>query len=46
MTDAGVFSKNAVDFGTMLLISSLEIKPGDRFDVGCGYGPLESPQLI
>ena len=41
MTDAGVFSKNAVDFGTMLLISSLEIKPGDRvLDVGCGYGPL------
>lgn len=40
-TDAGVFSKNGVDAGTMILISALEVKPGDRvLDLGCGYGPL------
>ena len=40
-TDAGVFSKGGVDFGSKLLIETMEIKPGYRvLDVGCGYGPI------
>jgi 16S rRNA (guanine1207-N2)-methyltransferase len=40
-TDAGVFSKSGVDFGSDLLIESMEI-PEDAsvLDVGCGYGPI------
>lgn len=43
-TDAGVFSKREVDFGSRLLIESF-VEPevsGDRpiIDVGCGYGPI------
>jgi len=41
-TDAGVFSKGEVDFGSRLLIESF-IMPdleGDVLDVGCGYGPI------
>lgn len=38
-TDSGVFSKKSVDFGTRLLIESVEIKPSDSIlDLGCGYG--------
>lgn len=41
-TDAGVFSKGEVDFGSRLLVESF-IMPevaGDVLDVGCGYGPI------
>ncbi len=43
VTDAGVFSKKTVDFGSRLLIETLdfsEMIPGDILDVGCGYGPM------
>jgi len=40
-TDAGVFSKKGVDFGSKLLIESMEFKDNARvLDVGCGYGPI------
>ncbi|SFF37023.1 16S rRNA (guanine1207-N2)-methyltransferase [Paenibacillus algorifonticola] len=41
MTDAGVFSKTGVDYGTRVLLNALELK-GERsvLDVGCGYGPI------
>jgi len=41
-TDAGVFSKGEVDFGSRLLIESFELPAieGDLLDVGCGYGPI------
>lgn len=41
-SDAGVFSKNEVDFGSRLLIESFtepEVA-GDILDLGCGYGPI------
>ncbi len=41
LTDAGVFSKKMVDFGSQLLLKCLEVERGERvLDVGCGYGPL------
>lgn len=42
ITDAGVFSKKEVDFGSRVLIEAFaepEI-PGNILDVGCGYGPI------
>ncbi|GAX89330.1 16S rRNA methyltransferase [Effusibacillus lacus] len=40
-TDAGVFSKGGVDFGSRLLIETMDIPNGARvLDVGCGYGPI------
>ena len=41
LTDAGVFSKGGIDFGSELLIDSMDI-PEDAsvLDVGCGYGPI------
>lgn len=41
ITDAGVFSKEGVDFGTRLLIESVEL-PEDAavLDMGCGWGPI------
>ncbi|KEO81726.1 class I SAM-dependent methyltransferase [Tumebacillus flagellatus] len=40
-TDAGVFSKSGVDFGSDLLIETMEIPDdADVLDVGCGYGPI------
>lgn len=40
-TDAGVFSKKGIDFGSRLLIETMTIQPHDRvLDVGCGYGPI------
>lgn len=40
-TDAAVFSRERVDFGTLLLIETMEI-PEDAvvLDLGCGYGPV------
>lgn len=41
-TDAGVFSKSEVDFGSRVLIDAFELPEveGDVLDVGCGYGPI------
>ena len=41
-TDAGVFSKNEVDFGSRVLIETFEDSAveGPVLDVGCGYGPI------
>jgi 16S rRNA (guanine1207-N2)-methyltransferase len=41
-TDTNVFSKNAVDFGSRLLIETFKAPdvPGDFLDLGCGYGPI------
>lgn len=40
-TDAAVFSRDRVDFGSALLIEAMEIKPDDIVaDMGCGYGPI------
>ncbi|MCM3710483.1 class I SAM-dependent methyltransferase [Sporosarcina luteola] len=41
-TDAGVFSKGEVDFGSRLLAESFEMPDvaGAVLDVGCGYGPI------
>lgn len=42
ISDAGVFSKTTVDFGSRLLIESFEASDaaGKILDVGCGYGPI------
>lgn len=41
MTDAGVFSKTGVDYGSRVLIEHMELNPeGNILDVGCGYGPI------
>ena len=41
ITDAGVFSRERVDFGSVLLIENMEVAPDARvLDVGCGYGPI------
>ncbi|RXZ00997.1 class I SAM-dependent methyltransferase [Fictibacillus sp. S7] len=55
-SDAGVFSKKEVDFGSRLLIEEFVFPEigGDCLDVGCGYGPIglslakedESRQLL
>jgi 16S rRNA (guanine1207-N2)-methyltransferase len=41
-SDAGVFSKKEVDFGSRLLIESFRAPrlEGPVLDVGCGYGPI------
>lgn len=41
-TDAGVFSKSEVDFGSRVLIDCFELPSveGNILDVGCGYGPI------
>jgi 16S rRNA (guanine1207-N2)-methyltransferase len=42
VTDHGVFSKNTIDFGSRLLITTAmhELPDGRMLDVGCGYGPI------
>ncbi|WP_161878092.1 class I SAM-dependent methyltransferase [Alkalibacterium sp. MB6] len=43
MTDSGVFSKGSVDYGSRLLIETVDLTDfpsGDLLDVGCGYGPM------
>jgi 16S rRNA (guanine1207-N2)-methyltransferase len=41
VTDAGVFSRDRVDFGSVLLIETMEFSQDARIlDVGCGYGPI------
>ncbi len=40
-TDAGVFSKKGVDYGSKHLIETMELPITARvLDVGCGYGPI------
>lgn len=39
--DAGVFSKKAIDFGSSLLLKTLELNGvKSLLDVGCGYGTM------
>ncbi|BBH23988.1 methyltransferase [Paenibacillus baekrokdamisoli] len=41
MTDAGVFSKTGVDYGSRVLIEAIDLDRGAQvLDVGCGYGPI------
>ena len=41
LTDAGVFSKKMIDYGSRVLLSALEFsKKETLLDVGCGYGTL------
>jgi 16S rRNA (guanine1207-N2)-methyltransferase len=41
LTDSGVFSKGGIDFGSRLLIESMEIpEAASVLDIGCGYGPI------
>lgn len=42
LTDAGVFSKKMIDYGSQVLLSALTDLPAGTklLDVGCGYGPL------
>ena len=42
-SDSGVFSRQTVDYGSRVLIESIdfdEIPAGNILDVGCGYGPI------
>lgn len=40
-SDAGVFSKNSLDYGSKVLIEAMDIAQEDEvLDVGCGYGPI------
>ncbi len=41
-TDRGVFSRDAVDTGTKLLLLEAPLPPpeGNLLDLGCGYGPI------
>ena len=40
-TAPGLFSKDHVDRGSILLIENMEIDPTDTvLDIGCGYGPI------
>lgn len=39
-TDAGVFSKHRVDYGSDLLIRSVPPLNGQVLDMGCGYGAI------
>ncbi|MGT2846334.1 class I SAM-dependent methyltransferase [Streptococcus massiliensis] len=41
LTDAGVFSKKMVDYGSQVLLNCLDFEAGESLlDVGCGYGAL------
>ncbi|WP_223068789.1 class I SAM-dependent methyltransferase [Paenibacillus caui] len=41
ISDAGVFSKQTIDYGSRVLIEAMEIGTRDTvLDVGCGYGPI------
>lgn len=41
LTDASVFSKDQIDFGSRLLIEAMKLpEAGTVLDVGCGYGPI------
>ncbi|MFB5763474.1 class I SAM-dependent methyltransferase [Paenibacillus medicaginis] len=41
VSDAGVFSKQGVDYGSRVLIEAMEFSENAAIlDVGCGYGPI------
>ncbi|AZS17460.1 class I SAM-dependent methyltransferase [Paenibacillus lutimineralis] len=41
VSDAGVFAKGGVDYGSRTLIEAMEIPASaEVLDVGCGYGPI------
>ncbi|MFV0560420.1 MAG: class I SAM-dependent methyltransferase [Enterococcus sp.] len=43
VTDAGVFSRETIDYGSRVLIDTFtwdELPEGTILDVGCGYGPI------
>lgn len=41
VTDAGVFSREGVDFGSRLLIEHVQLPDDARvLDMGCGWGPI------
>src|SRR5690554_7713682 len=40
LTDAGVFSRQKVDYGSNVLIRTLPPIQGSVLDLGCGYGPV------
>ncbi|MFZ5987967.1 MAG: class I SAM-dependent methyltransferase [Bacillota bacterium] len=40
ITDAGVFSKKKIDFGSDLLIQTIPEVNGKILDIGCGYGVI------
>ena len=41
LTDADVFSKKGVDYGSKHLIETMELREDAKvLDVGCGYGPI------
>ncbi|GAA0060508.1 class I SAM-dependent methyltransferase [Streptococcus canis] len=41
LTDSGVFSKKMIDFGSQVLLNTLNFAKNERIlDLGCGYGPL------
>ena len=40
-TDSGVFSKKMIDYGSQVLLNTLDFeKSKTLLDLGCGYGPL------
>lgn len=42
-TDNGIFSKKGLDYGTRLLIETVELpNRAHAVDLGCGYGPVSS----
>ncbi|MDR2977794.1 MAG: class I SAM-dependent methyltransferase [Streptococcaceae bacterium] len=40
LTDAGVFSKSAIDYGSRVLLDNFQPIGQTLLDVGCGYGPI------
>ncbi|MBO2945828.1 class I SAM-dependent methyltransferase [Paenibacillus sp. F411] len=41
ISDAGVFSKGGIDYGSKVLIEAMEFPAQAKvLDVGCGYGPI------
>lgn len=41
LTDSGVFSKKMIDYGSQVLLNTLDFEKGKTLlDLGCGYGPL------
>lgn len=41
LTDAGVFSKKMIDYGSQVLLKNVSVEEGESLlDVGCGYGTL------
>lgn len=40
-SDAGVFSKHFIDYGSRVLLNTVDVKDAaSLLDVGCGYGPI------